>query len=642
MTRRRQAFFLSAALHGALLTSLVWVDFRRVPEDPPAGMTVVWLDAGLPDLAAASRGDRGIADTAEPDPAGEPEPEAVASVDDSDRPAAPRPDARDPVSGADRPAPTPIELADDNRQRRSEGDASDGDAAPLLAGDAPAEPDPRRAEAVVDPAGAGAPEAAEPAPDAQPAATAGVSAEARREAAIASADAPPDATIAPEEAPSEITSQEAPQRVSNASAEAAPPVPNAPAETSPEAAAAATLEASAGSPGAVASAASSAEPSPALEPVAPAVQERLRDEVMDLLNRSRELPSTASAAWSRDGHEYRAEMTRVLDAGATGIEEALIEITTERNGRHVSTKMRVKRLAFSHYAQFVDRWDPFVQIHDDEIDGRFHANSAIAIENSGGVQPVFHGTVTTTSDIDTSMSSRRVRRNQVFLGGLETRVPRIALPKRFAPLEAIADDAVNIVALESDSLITFFADGRYRIDPIVRGRRRGARPGGAAQRAGVLGASPTYFVAAEKATLEVKGTVNGKVLVYSPTEIVIAGDLVYAADPTRVESSDDYLGLVSDGTVSVAEPDVTGPGDLDVYAAIYAKRQFAVHRYSDGERATLTVYGSVTAGSLTATEPRFRTKLRFDTRLENARPPSFPMTDRYELASWDGIWRPRY
>jgi hypothetical protein len=51
------------------------------------------------------------------------------------------------------------------------------------------------------------------------------------------------------------------------------------------------------------------------------------------------------------------------------------------------------------------------------------------------------------------------------------------------------------------------------------------------------------------------------------------------------------------------------------------------------------IYGSVTAGSITATEPRFATKIEFDRRLTNARPPSFPLTDRYELESWNGEWR---
>ena len=84
---------------------------------------------------------------------------------------------------------------------------------------------------------------------------------------------------------------------------------------------------------------------------------------------------------------------------------------------------------------------------------------------------------------------------------------------------------------------------------------------------------------------------------------------------------------------------MTGRGDLHVQAAIYARRRFAVRNYRRSDDATLYVYGSVTAGSLTATEPRFSTELKFDTRLEGARPPQFPVTDRYEVEEWDGNWR---
>ena len=34
----------------------------------------------------------------------------------------------------------------------------------------------------------------------------------------------------------------------------------------------------------------------------------------------------------------------------------------------------MNRIAFSNFAQFIDRWDPEVEIHDDLIDGRFHSN----------------------------------------------------------------------------------------------------------------------------------------------------------------------------------------------------------------------------------------------------------------------------
>ena len=41
---------------------------------------------------------------------------------------------------------------------------------------------------------------------------------------------------------------------------------------------------------------------------------------------------------------------------------------------------------------------------------------------------------------------------------------------------------------------------------------------------------------------------------------------------------------------------------------------------------------------LSATEPRYHTKIRFDQRLEEMRPPGFPMTDRYEVEFLDTSW----
>jgi hypothetical protein len=128
------------------------------------------------------------------------------------------------------------------------------------------------------------------------------------------------------------------------------------------------------------------------------------------------------------------------------------------------------------------------------------------------------------------------------------------------------------------------------------------------------------------------------VLVYTPERIVIENDLRYARSRDAPDA-DDYVGLVAEKTVEIAPPDVTGLGDLHVDASIYALRQFAVREFRSRPSGTLTIFGSLTAGSLTATEPRYATKIEFDPRLANARPPSFPLTDRYELESWDGQWR---
>jgi len=86
----------------------------------------------------------------------------------------------------------------------------------------------------------------------------------------------------------------------------------------------------------------------------------------------------------------------------------------------------------------------------------------------------------------------------------------------------------------------------------------------------------------------------------------------------------------------VAPPSVTGPGDLVVHAAIYAQRRFGVQQFRVRQQATFTILGSLTAGSLSATEPRYRTRIVHDQRLLAQRPPLFPQT-----AEWSAGVVPR-
>jgi hypothetical protein len=61
-------------------------------------------------------------------------------------------------------------------------------------------------------------------------------------------------------------------------------------------------------------------------------------------------------------------------------ESVLVDITTKgQNGTSMQTQLTLKRLAFSQFTQFIDRWDRNVQMHDDEIIGRFHSNSRFQV-----------------------------------------------------------------------------------------------------------------------------------------------------------------------------------------------------------------------------------------------------------------------
>ncbi len=374
-------------------------------------------------------------------------------------------------------------------------------------------------------------------------------------------------------------------------------------------------------------------PAFAMAEISPRQEKMLKRKFTEWTEDFYSMPEVAGGlSWQYKGQEYLAEFTQLAASDDMAIERVTVVISTEEDGKRLSTEMQMKRLSFSNYAQFVNRWDPDVQIHDDELDGRFHSNSEINLAYSRNTKPQFHGEVTTSAR-RVNFSQRRgyVRRDQIFLGGLQTGVKSIRLPKHFLPFpdeSDLSDEQVH--RFEEDARITFHDDGSYEWKLIGS-----ASP----WQKSYFSGNRCFLIASENVRLHVKGTVNGKVLVYSPERIVIEGDLVYAEDPAQVPAADDYLGLASDKYVDVAPADITGPGDLVVNAAIYARRRFAVKGYRSRDNALLYIYGSLTAGTLSATEPRYATRIEFDRRLESLRPPRFPMTDRYAIESWDGNWR---
>ncbi|MEM7360823.1 MAG: hypothetical protein AAF431_17165 [Pseudomonadota bacterium] len=344
---------------------------------------------------------------------------------------------------------------------------------------------------------------------------------------------------------------------------------------------------------------------------------------------------TESLSWQSRGQVYEAKLSHEPASGEMDLDEIRVEVITEENGNRLSTEMRMKKLAFSNFAQFVHRWSPNVQIHDDVMDGRFHSNTEINLDYDRKAMSVFHGKVTTSSrSINVERSSAGYKRKNVFRGGLETGVRRINMPKPQHLFEAPAEqNASSEVVFEQDTRILFRADGYYlhqAMDAVGPPRLRS------------IGDQPLYLIAAEGVSLHISGTLKGKVLVYSPHRIVIEGNLRYQnqenLDSSYADEDGDILGLVSGRDIVIAEPEVTGPGDLTINASIYARRRFLVKDYQDKNKGTLHLNGSLSVGTLSATEPRYATRIVFDRRLENLRPPGYPVTDRYELAMYDRDW----
>jgi hypothetical protein len=338
----------------------------------------------------------------------------------------------------------------------------------------------------------------------------------------------------------------------------------------------------------------------------------------------------AQAAWEQDGKHYTA--TLILERAKDGVEfdRVIAEISAEHHGKQLMTRVNLKRLAFSHFTQFIDRWDPMVQLHDDEIVGRLHINSQFNLLYDPRVAPKFLGKVTTAAGSFHAQSIGRRREGDVFRGGIETRAGRIVLPDDVQPF-AWEERGSNtrIHELTNDTDIRFFPDGSYTWrDHNTDAAQYRNEPSG----------QSVYFIGKLGATLYVKGVVSGMVLIYSPRRIVVEGSLTYAHDPRHVHDSRDYLGLVSEKFIEIAPARITGPGNLDIHAAIFAGRRFIVTEIGRGRPATLRIYGSLSAGSMSASEPRYAMKVEYDARFERHRPPSFPSTNRFAAEDWDGRW----
>jgi hypothetical protein len=341
---------------------------------------------------------------------------------------------------------------------------------------------------------------------------------------------------------------------------------------------------------------------------------------------------TSELSWNEDGRTYQATLTRNPALGSMDLERVTVDVTTATdNGARLRTQLTINRLGFSQFSQVIDQWDPQVQMHDDEIVGRFHSNSSFFIASDSRTMPKFAGKVTMAArGFRTSNGVLSRRREEVFQGGIQTATGRIELPKQVIPFAAEPDaDDAYVHRFVRDTHLVFHEDGYTWRDRKVDVEQRSRYPED----------RPAYFIAGAGITLYVKGIVNGKVLVYSPELIVIEGTLKYADDPRTNSDADDYLGLVSSKYVEIAQPYVTGRGDLHIDAAIFARRRFSVTNILDYEStALLSIYGSLTSGTLSATEPRYATKIEFDPRFDRRRPPGFPTTDRYEVASTADTW----
>lgn len=323
---------------------------------------------------------------------------------------------------------------------------------------------------------------------------------------------------------------------------------------------------------------------------------------------------------------YDVVVTHSPATSLTALDTYHIVISREADGNLYSTSAEFRERAFSHYAKFIHHWDPQVSLSKDWVGGRFHSNSPINLATDARTSPVFAGPVTLAS---AQHVSRRLLNSAMFQAGLETGTGRIALPDSASPgvFFPVAEDATTHY-FDEDTDLEFRGNGSVDWTQ-AQSNRNGTIP---------KPENSLMLIARDNARFNVSGTINGSVLLYSGRRIMITGNLRYASRDSEPATVADYLTLISDGTIEIAVSSITGSGDLVIDGALFARQRFSVRRFRDREQGELIIFGTLVAGSVSATEPRFSTRIEYDPRYDTQRPPAFPSTGLYDLADWDRQW----
>lgn len=287
--------------------------------------------------------------------------------------------------------------------------------------------------------------------------------------------------------------------------------------------------------------------------------------------------------------------------------------------------------SFSLFAWMTNSEGNVTWISGDTVWGRVHSNSTMHMSGT----PAFMEKLTTTNGIDPKPG---VAPNKaVFKKGYETGVAPIKFPDDLTTIANASmmggrsytgDVEVKLkagTASDEDGYALVYSKGKL-IDSVkfTDGTFNG-----------VLGAT---------GTVTLSGTVDGKLSIYSPKQVYIVDNIMYA---NRTSASNDLLGIVCEKNVVVAD-NTANSGDCVIDGCIFSRSgSFTAENYDSGKpRGRLSVLGSIvqdTRGAVgtfsgSTLKTGFLKGYRFDSRLADPsfRPPGFPgfYTQTYAIGSW--------
>jgi len=295
------------------------------------------------------------------------------------------------------------------------------------------------------------------------------------------------------------------------------------------------------------------------------------------------------------------------------------------------TEVGLTMPSFSRFAYFTNVEPSGIYFYSsDTFNGPVHTNGQMQISGN----PTFNGFVSSPNMWQGYSGSNN--NNPQFNGGTNFNAGTIPMPTA-GSLQPLRNQAANGgLNFNQDIRANFRNNGTVDISQPQGGGWGTPTNYDLSHYNGIISSSGKVFV---------QGTVNGRVTLHSSDEVRITGDIKYASDPRKNSNSNDLLGIVSEGNVTVAygaEND-SGNQDLQIDASILALGQFTVQYYWTGSpRGTLNLLGGVQqqqrgpVGTFNSggIQSGYSKAYTYDQRLANTFPPAYPRTSSFAQLYW--------
>ncbi len=316
------------------------------------------------------------------------------------------------------------------------------------------------------------------------------------------------------------------------------------------------------------------------------------------------------------GTSYSVSVAALPGDSTVEAKKVRARIAVSYEGGQDTTDVILMQPAYSYFSYYSTQWPGHVTFGSgDTLRYPIHSNGQIRMTGN----PVFTGKVSSAQPSFATVVTAEPR----FYGGAEFGTPDVPLPD----FSALKDSALAAGDQYNQEVwLIFNAGGTYQCSTSTILTVKN-----------IADYNGTIITTADK-DIHVQGSLQGAVTIVSDRDLWIEGPVTYNTNPAVDPTSTDYLGLVADRDLIIADEPATAAGVV-VQAAILVRRDMRVENHDVGTpRGNLVLYGSIGqenaepfgtfSGSILQTG--YNAIISYDRRLFDRTPPFFPRLTRIE------------